>query len=270
MLSLMVEFQGKLIKISGDKDIEIRDVQGITLSDASINTEQRIRGIGGKVTNRFVRPRNIVITACPTNDIEQGRQKLYYYFAAGKTVTLVFISGEKRMKISGDVESVKSDLYEQRQMMQISIICPFPYFSDMDNSRSERFTLGRTFSVQGQAFTSGTEFEIVSQYFFKRAVIYQRSYSTAQTSRFECELSGNAVQALFIRSFEGEKAVVGHSIDVVLPYSDWITLEPGKNDISIELFREGEENEDPWVEFTAEEYAESQVVVIEPLFFGGV
>ena len=270
MLSLFVEFEGEPVAISSDPNIEIKDVQGITLSDASINTTQRIKGIGGTVTNKFVRPRNIVITACPSGNVQQGRQKLYQYFSAGQPTTIILVDGDTRMKISGEVESVRADLYERRQAVQISVICPFPYFKDVDNTRRDRFTPGRSFVIQGQAFTSGTEFEIVSSHFFKRVLIYQTIYSTDKTKAWECELTGNAVQALFIRSFEGEKAVVGHSVDVVLPYSEWIKLEPGTNDITIEIYREGGENEEPWVEFTAQEYADSQVVVIEPIYYGGV
>lgn len=271
MLSLYVKFQGDMIPISSDPNIEIQDVQGITLSDASITTIQRLRGIGASVANKFVRPRNIIITACPTRNVEEGRQKLYDYFTAGNTITLVVINGEHRMSISGEVESVKGDLFEQRQAIQISIICPFPYFKDIDNNRRDRFSLyPNDFTATGQFFTSGTEFEIVSESFFKRVVIYQERPESDTTKIFECELSGNAVQALFIRSFEGKRAVVGHSVDVVTPYSDWITLDPGVNFITIELYREGGENENPWVEFTSEQYQSSRVVVIEPIYYGGV
>lgn len=268
MINLKVVFQGKTINISGDPNIEIQGVQGLDLPDAMINSSQKLRGVGATIVNKAIRPRTIVISACPRYDVSAGRDKIYDTFPVGSEVDMIFTTNGKRMRIAGTVESVKSDLFDQVQILQITIICPFPYFRDMDNSFRESFPLSSSITVQGQRFSDGTEIEIISEYAFKRVEIYQNALGYSR--QFVCELT-NSVQALFIRSFSEKKAVVGHSIDVVEPYSDWISLERGSNGISIALFRLNELPEgEQYIEFSGNEYDESSVIFHQPIYYGGV
>ena len=62
--------------------------------------------------------------------VEQLRHKSYKYFPIKKPVTLVITTDERVCEILGYVESNEPVIFSKETHMQISIICPYPFFYD--------------------------------------------------------------------------------------------------------------------------------------------
>lgn len=120
-------------------------VQGLTRPPTAVNT-----GTGGTVDGTFynssrVEQRNIVIDVILNGDIETNRQRLYKIFSIKKPCTIYFVNKNRNVQIVGYVEVLEGDLFVQREQMQISIICPRPFFEDLKTIYTELSKIVRKF-----------------------------------------------------------------------------------------------------------------------------
>jgi phage-related protein len=123
----------------------VTDVQGLTPPPTTIST-----ATGGAIDGTFfnsarVNQRNIVITVVLCGDIERNRQQLYKIFNLKNPCEIWFKNERRDVKITGYVETLECDLFKLRESAQISIICPRPYFEDLDAIYTELSNVVRMF-----------------------------------------------------------------------------------------------------------------------------
>lgn len=107
-------------------------MDGLTPSAAIINTSGAATADGTFFNSSYVGSRNIVLTVVPNGEAEKARIKLYEYFKPKHKVTLNFKTKYRDVYIDGYVENFEGGLYETRQSFQISILCPQPFFNDVN------------------------------------------------------------------------------------------------------------------------------------------
>ena len=118
--------------------IQIRNIEGLGPVNASVNTSPLGSLDGHTYVGSSVGARNIVLTVKPNPDwntwtYEKLRQLLYTYFMPKKLVRLVFETDEfSPVEIFGYVESNEPTIFSMDGETQISIICPYPYFTSID------------------------------------------------------------------------------------------------------------------------------------------
>lgn len=123
---------GETFELSHDyANYYITGVQGLTPPATNINTAKAGIIDGTFFNSASVEERNIVITLVLNGDIEANRQKLYRIFPRKTPCTIFFRNENRDVKIQGYVETIESDLFVKREQVQISIICPRPYFEDL-------------------------------------------------------------------------------------------------------------------------------------------
>ena len=120
-------------------------VQGLTRPVTAVNTSA-----GGTVDGSFynssrVEQRNIVIDLVINGDIETNRQCLYQIFPTKTKCTIYFENANRNVQIDGYVETLTGDLFAMREQIQISIICPRPYFEDLETIYTELSQIERKF-----------------------------------------------------------------------------------------------------------------------------
>ena len=120
---------GELYDLTNRKnEYRILSVQGLTVPKIKVNTKE-FAGFDGSVYNSSkVSERNIVINILLCGDIEVSRQRLYRIFLIKRELTIYFKNKYRSLKIKGYPESIDGDLFVKNEQMQISIICPKPYF----------------------------------------------------------------------------------------------------------------------------------------------
>lgn len=142
----ITNFKGETFELSHDyRNYAVIGVQGLTYPAASVNTSS-----GGAVDGSFynstrVEQRNIVIDIIIQGDIETNRARLYRVFPIKKPCTVWFENKNRSVKIEGYVEIVESDLFTERQQVQISLICPRPYFEAAEAIVTELSQIVRRF-----------------------------------------------------------------------------------------------------------------------------
>lgn len=129
MISLIAENErGDRIDFSKNKDYTIYKVDGITPVEATIASTANSTADGATINRRSIGYRNIVIYMTINGEIEENRLKLYRYFPVKKDVQLRFETDSRDVLINGAVELISCDIFSAREVAQISIICPQPYF----------------------------------------------------------------------------------------------------------------------------------------------
>lgn len=111
---------------------QIVSITGLNPPKAQINTTS-IAGLdGAKFNSAKLETRNIVISLKINGDVENNRHLLYMYFRTKEKCTFYYQNNSLDVSIYGYIESVECNLFAKGEIMQISIICPFPYFSSID------------------------------------------------------------------------------------------------------------------------------------------
>lgn len=120
--------------IQGDR-IQIQEIEGLGPVGATVNTTPYGSIDGESYSGSSVPSRNITLTVGLNPDwdvwsMEALRRLLYRYFMPKQPVRLVFDSDDEfpSVYIDGYTETVEPSLFAKDQEIQISIVCPDPYF----------------------------------------------------------------------------------------------------------------------------------------------
>lgn len=112
----------------------IKSIDGLGPPSASIST-QDIATIDGSVyIGSRLETRNLVIELGMMDkpSVEENRLKTYKYFPTKRPVSVVVITDNNKVKIEGYVESNEPDIFSDEESTKISILCPDPYFYDIE------------------------------------------------------------------------------------------------------------------------------------------
>lgn len=124
--------RGELYELTHDRDhYTVLNVSGLTLPHCNVNTSTSGTQDGEEYNSSHLEKRNLVITMALEGDIEASRQRLYRIFPLHSPVKVFFKNHNRDVMIDGYVETIDGDLFATREMMQISIICPQPYWEDL-------------------------------------------------------------------------------------------------------------------------------------------
>lgn len=133
MYTLKVENdRGDTVELSNNKNYNVFKIEGLNPPQANINSSVNTTTDGSNINSVRMGNRNIVIYTTIEGDAEENRINLYRYFPVKKTVKIYFSHGTRNVYIEGTVELIECDLFASKQMAQISIICPKPYFKDVE------------------------------------------------------------------------------------------------------------------------------------------
>lgn len=134
MYSLKVENdRGNTLELTNNPNYTVFKIEGLNPPQATINSSVNTTTDGSNINSVRLENRNIVIYIAMEGDIEANRINLYKYFPVKKNVKLMFSNEARKIQIEGYVELVECDLFTSREVAQISIICPRPYFKDVND-----------------------------------------------------------------------------------------------------------------------------------------
>ena len=146
MFTLKIEnTKGEIFELTNDEtNCAVIGVSGLTRPDTTVNTSSGVAD-GEYYNSSKVGMRNIVIDILLRGDIETNRQRLYKIFPLKTTCTVYFKNYNRDVKIKGYVEVLDGDLFVEQEQIQISIICPQPYFESLKTLYTELSKIMRLF-----------------------------------------------------------------------------------------------------------------------------
>lgn len=133
MYSLIIEKEnGEQLELTNNETKwQIVSIDGLNPSDADITTKELANWDGSVFVNGRIEKRSITIEMYLNGDVEENRLFLYSYFKSSKYIKLYFQTDSRNVFIEGYVEKINIDLFEEHQVMQISILCPNPFFQSV-------------------------------------------------------------------------------------------------------------------------------------------
>ena len=117
---------------SHQSNLVITSVNGLGPPSASIKYMELGSVDGVKVTHRVISSRNIVFTIAIVDNVELERMRLYNYFRVKSNIKITVKNTYRNAYIYGYVESNEVDIFSERVTCNISIMCPDPYFYDVN------------------------------------------------------------------------------------------------------------------------------------------
>ena len=247
--------KGEVLNLSTSPNYTVFKIEGLNPPQATISSSANSTMDGSTINSVRVENRNIVIYLNIEGDIEINRINLYKYFPPKKTVTLFFKNGTRDVYIEGTVELIECDLFTNKQQAQISIICPKPYFKNIDHLVSTFGDISSLFEFPFSISEIGIELSalsanqrksiintgdvetgIVIELFAIAAVENPVIYNVMTGKRMAFNFSMKTSDSIIINTNQGEKSITllregkkYNAIGYMTPDSEWFVLENGDN-----------------------------------------
>lgn len=256
MFTLKIENRrGERITLSGNKDYSIVGIDGIASIGATINTANMGLHDGAVFNSARAEMRNIVLTVAINKPVELNRIKLYQFFKAKQYCKIFFKNDSRDVFIEGYVEKIENDLFTLAQTMQISIICPRPYFMGLYAIYSDVSKVVNNFEFPFSIESSGIEFSYIQNDYIATVhnsgdvdcgiiavltaigdVVNPVIYSAETGGSFGVNVSMVYSDQLIINTNDGEKSVKlihngveSNYLNYIMKNPEWFTLLAGDN-----------------------------------------
>ena len=134
MFTLEIEnTKGTRLEITdNENNFQVTNIEGLNPPNANINTSNYANSDGSSFNSSKIENRQIVITIALNGDIERNRLLLYKYFKNKEWCKIYYKTESRNVFIEGYVQTFEVPQFTQKQVAQISILCPDPYFKDLD------------------------------------------------------------------------------------------------------------------------------------------
>lgn len=269
MFTLKIENSiGEIVELTHDLgNYAVIGISGLTPSATNINTATAGTIDGSFFNSARVEQRNIVIDIVLRGDIEGNRQRLYRIFPRKTPCTIYFANKNRNVQIQGYVETLEGDLFVQQEQMQISIICPRPYFEDLEYIYGEISTILKLFEFPFSISTPIPFAEILDTPLatisndgdvetgmtltlsISGAVTGLTIYNTTTQQYFGLNYSFEDQDTIAISTITGQLSVMltrngvqQNLLNYVTAGSSWIKLAVGNNDLIYTTTNESEDD----------------------------
>lgn len=227
---------GNTLQLTQQAAYAVASVSGLTPPEGAVYTSEVATKDGSIYSASRSQNREIVLTIYPQEKIETARLALYTVFKLAKWVQLELQTGSRHVTIEGYVQSMQGDLYENPQQLQISVLCPDPFFEDYTTTTTALTTAGTAVTVANAGDEeAGAVFTLTASGSVSNPTIYNTT--TGQT--FGLTLNMASGDTVTIDTRRGSlRATLTHNgtatnvINNMTNGSSWIKLQPGNNSIN--------------------------------------
>lgn len=126
---------GDIIELTHNEAYVIENIIGIDPPDAVINTTRNANSDGSIFNSAYVDDRQITITMAINSPAETNRINLYKYFKNKYPVRLYYRNGTRDVYIDGYCKNIAVEFFGKKQIAQITVVCPAPFFVSTTDTR---------------------------------------------------------------------------------------------------------------------------------------
>ena len=259
MYTLIVEnAYGEQLELSNNPRYSITGITGLSPADAQINLTKNAGFDGSTYNSSYVGERTISITMRINSPAEENRILLYKYFKTKSPVKLYYKNGVRDVYINGYVQSEPISMFDTKpkEIAQISILCPQPYFVRTDDDLQTfsgvepLFEFPFSIPETGQSFSEiiilqeqdvynygDVEVGCIFDIHAVGNVTYPKIYNSVTQEHMYINQSMVAGDTIRINTIRGQKSIwmVDHDnvktniIGKFVSGSTWLQLAPGDN-----------------------------------------
>lgn len=213
----------------------IVSIEGLSPADATINTSDSALIDGSIYNSSKVNARTINMAFAIENDAEKNRIEVYKVLQTSKAITLKYKSERLDVFVDGWIRSMPIDHFSKKQVVTLTIICPFPYFKAAQEIVNEISSLIDTFHFP---FASTEEPELLFGYIDPTQARLVENNGAVETGlTFELYAKATVNNPKIYNYVTGQ--YIGLNYEMIA--GDFITISTGKGEKSVKLLREGDE-----------------------------
>lgn len=124
---------GQTIELTHNDAYVVENIIGIDPPESVINTTRNAGADGSVYNSSYVDNRTITITIAINGPAEDNRINLYTYFKSKSPVRLYYKNAQRDVYIDGYVRNISIGFFEKKQVAQIVILCPKPFFNSAED-----------------------------------------------------------------------------------------------------------------------------------------
>jgi hypothetical protein len=146
MYSLIVENKYKQqMELTHNEAYVIESIEGLDPPEAVINTTRNANADGSVYNSSYAKERQIIITLAINAPVEENRIQLYRYFKSKYPVKLYYKNSLRNVFIEGYCKKPLIEFFTKKEIAQITILCPNPFFSGAVNEITDFSTVNPLF-----------------------------------------------------------------------------------------------------------------------------
>lgn len=252
--------KGEMLDLTNDRRYNLYNIDGLNPTPATLNFSQLANYDGSIYNSSQLGNRNIVLYIKIHNDAESNRINLYKYFQLKKMIRIFYENNTRSVYIDGYVETFETEYFSMNEVVQISIICPNPYWKADEETQIDFSNVVDLFEFPFAIEEEGIEFSRLNQisteyidagevevgaiiefHALTNQILNPKIYNRTTQTFFGINFNMNEGDTIRINTIRGEKSVVlirdGAEINIInnlIQGSTWIQLIPGNNEISYE------------------------------------
>ena len=252
--------KGEILNLTNSSSYEILKITGLNPPPALINFSNIPNFDGSTYNSARLNNRNIVLTIKIHSPVEQNRIRLYQFFQMKRLIRIYYQNDSRDVYIDGYIETFDFDLFTINETVQISVLCPNPYWKENDVTVVELSSIIPLFEFPFAIEEEGIEFSRLQDYFvtctnngdvevgiiieftaIANQVLNPRLFNRTTQEFFAMDFDMKAGDVIRINTQRGEKSVIlirdGEQTNVINDMnqeSTWLQLVPGMNELSYE------------------------------------
>lgn len=161
--SLVLEnSKGEQIQLTQNPNYSVISVSGLNPPTSNINTAVNANFDGSIYKSSRMNARNIVIELAIEGNVEANRIALYRYIKSKKQCTVYYKNTSRNVSIVGYVEGFEIKYFDEKETVQISIMCPRPYFIDKKGTDITFSSINALFEFPFSIPAAGIEFSTLN------------------------------------------------------------------------------------------------------------
>lgn len=246
---------GEKLELTHNDNYTVYQIDGLNPPDATINTSKVANFDGSRFNSSRTSERNIVIYLAINGNCETNRINLYKYVKSKRYLKFYYKNSARDVYAEGYVENMQIQFFDMKQLVQISILCPYPYFKSVNNSITEfsnivpAFHFPFAYTEEGDAFSYlklGVSKSIINDGDIENGVIIQLRalgktlnpglYNHSKNEYFKLNADLSAGDLIVINTNKSEKSVklthdgtTTNIINNMVIGSKWFQLATGDN-----------------------------------------
>lgn len=246
---------GSIYNLTSSKHYTLYKITGLEPPKADVNTSENATSDGSTVNSVKVRERNLVLYMTIEGDVETNRINLYKYFPYKKNIKLYYKNNSRDVYIEGYVEHIDVGHFDEKQIAQVSIICPQPYFKAVTDLVSYFSEVSSLFQFPFSISKAGIEFSAITTNIRKSVintgevesgiiielnaigtVVKPIIYDVFKRTHLALNFTMLNNDKITINTYQGKKSITltrngvdSNAMGYMTPDSKWLTLDVGDN-----------------------------------------
>lgn len=234
MFRLEVENEKKeKIELTNSPFFESVAIEGLLPPQAAVNSSAVANADGETFNSARVGIRDVTIDIKPAFPVEENRQRLYTYFKLKKQLNIYFKNKNRDIVTAGIVEGFDGSLFEQKQLISISIKCLDPYLKDSAESVADMANIIDNFEFPFSTGEEGIPFSTIDK------ALTQNIFNAGDVETgmiIELTANGEVIKPTIYNVETREY----FGLDFTMQLGDVIRINTNKFNKKVELIRYGE------------------------------